>query len=71
MRRSKRKHVRYKSLCGFQRRRTLIPEGTRTAFRAEGEQSSERSDAGSSIVEEVFGFVKKNIPGAKRRKGGR
>jgi hypothetical protein len=23
---------------GFRRRRTLIPEGTRTAFRAEGEQ---------------------------------
>ena len=50
--------------CGFRRRRTLIPEGTRTAFRAEGEQFSERSDAGSSIVQQVFGFVKKNLSGA-------
>ncbi len=53
---------------GFRRRRTLIPEGTRTAFRAEGEQFSERSDAGTSIVQEVFGFVKKNLSGAQRRK---
>ena len=30
---------------GFRRRRTVIPKGTRPAFRAEGEQSSERSDA--------------------------
>jgi len=43
---------------GFRRRRTLIPKGTRTAFRAEGEQLSERSDAGISIVEQVFGLVK-------------
>jgi hypothetical protein len=50
--------------CGFRRRRTLIPEGTRTAFRAEGEQFSERSDAGTSIVQEVFGFVKRNLSGA-------
>ncbi len=49
---------------GFRRRRTLIPEGTRTAFRAEGEQFSERSDAGTSIVQEVFGFVKGNLSGA-------
>lgn len=48
--------------------RTLIPKGTRTAFRAEGEQFSERSDAGTSIVQEVFGFVKKNLSGAQRRK---
>ncbi len=48
---------------GFRRRRTLIPEGTRTAFRAEGERLSERSDAGRSIVEQVFGFVKKNLSG--------
>ena len=53
--------------CGFRRRRTLIPKGTRTAFRAEGEQFSERSDAGSSIVQEVFGFVKENLSGAQRR----
>jgi hypothetical protein len=56
--------------CGFRRRRTLIPKGTRTAFRAEGEQSSERSDAGTSIVEQVFGFVKKNLSGAQRRQAG-
>ena len=49
---------------GFRRRRTLIPKGTRTAFRAEGERFSERSDAGTSIVPEVFGFVKKNLSGA-------
>ena len=55
-------------VCGFRRRRTLIPTGTRTAFRAEGEQFSERSDAGISIVQEVFGFVKKNLSGAQRRK---
>jgi hypothetical protein len=54
-------------MWGFRRRRTLIPKGTRTAFRAEGEQYSERSDAGISIVEEVFGFVKKNLSGAQRR----
>jgi hypothetical protein len=50
------------TLCwGFRRRRTLIPKGTRTAFRAEGEQYSERSDAGISIVREVFVFVKRNL----------
>src|SRR5882757_3748318 len=54
--------------CGFRRRRTLIPKGTRTAFRAEGEQFSERSDAGISIVQEVFVFVKENLSGAQRRK---
>ena len=32
---------------GFRRRRTLIPEGTRTAFRAEDEQFSERGDTHS------------------------
>jgi hypothetical protein len=52
---------------GFRRRRTLIPKGTRTAFRAEGEQYSERSDAGISIVREVFVFVKGNLSGAQRR----
>ena len=29
----------------------MIPEGRRTAFRSEGEQQSERSDAGTVIVE--------------------
>jgi len=29
---------------------------------------SERSDAGHSIVQEVFGFVNRNLSGAQRRK---
>jgi hypothetical protein len=41
----------------------VIQEGTRTAIRAEGEQISERSDAGipivPEIVQEVFGFIKR------------
>ena len=45
----------------------MIPRGRRTAFRAEGERCSERSDAGTSIVQEVFAFVKKNHP---ERSGG-
>jgi hypothetical protein len=48
----------------------VIPKGTRTAFRAEAEQSSERSDAGTLIVEQVFGFVKENLSGAERRQAG-
>ena len=44
-------HQKIGASCGFHRRRTLIPKGTRTAFRAEGERCSERSDAGLSIVE--------------------
>jgi RNA polymerase sigma factor (sigma-70 family) len=59
-------HVREEQLM-FRRRRTLIPKGRRTAFRAEGEQFSERSDAGNSIVQEVFAFVKRNLSGAQRR----
>ena len=35
-----------------------IPAGSRTAFRSEGERRSERSDAGTTIVQKVFGFVK-------------
>jgi len=35
-----------------------IPVGSRTAFRSEGEHPSERSDAGTTIVQKVFGFVK-------------
>src|ERR1700722_6516539 len=35
-----------------------IPVGSRTAFRWEGEHPSGRSDAGSTIVQEVFDFVK-------------
>ena len=29
--------------------------------------NTDRSDAGNSIVQEVFGFVKENLSGAKRR----
>jgi hypothetical protein len=36
---------------------------SRTAFQSEGEQPSERSDAGVMIVQEVFGFVKRGGPG--------
>ena len=35
-----------------------FPEGSRTGFRDDSEHRSERSDAGFSIVQEVFGFVK-------------
>jgi RNA-directed DNA polymerase len=35
-----------------------FPEGSRTGFRDDSEPRSERSDAGLSIVQEVFGFVK-------------
>lgn len=35
-----------------------FPEGSRTGFRDDSEHRSERSDAGLSIVQEVFGFVK-------------
>ena len=45
----------------------LIPKGTRTAFRAEDEQFSERSDAGTSIVEQVFVFVKENLSAVKAK----
>ncbi len=40
-----------------------MPEASRTAFRSEGEQQSEQSDAGVMIVQEVFGFVKRDGPG--------
>ena len=35
-----------------------FPKGSRTAFRDDSGHRSERSDAGFSIVQEVFGFVK-------------
>jgi hypothetical protein len=35
-----------------------FPEGSRAGFRDDSEHRSERSDAGFSIVPEVFGFVK-------------
>jgi hypothetical protein len=39
----------------------VVREGSRTAFRREDEQQSERSDAGRMIVQEVFGFVKRSV----------
>src|SRR5271157_321778 len=46
-----------------------IPEGSRTAFRAEAEHHSERSDAGFLIEREVFGLVKETPD--PERSGGR
>jgi len=45
----------------------LIPKGTRSVFRDDPAQPSERSDAGCLIVEEPIGFVKTKS-GAQRRK---
>ena len=45
----------------------LYNAGSRTAFRSEGEQQSERSDADMVIVEQVFGIVKQDCP---QRSGG-
>jgi hypothetical protein len=39
-----------------------------TGFRAEGEQCSERSDAGKSISREVFVFFTENLSRAQRSK---
>jgi hypothetical protein len=35
-----------------------------TAFRDEPEHQSERSEAGISIVQGVFGFIERNLSGA-------
>lgn len=42
----------------------------RTAFRAEGEQFSERSDAGFSIVQELVRLRQELLSGAQRRRTG-
>ena len=47
----------YAMNVGIPEKMNKIPEGRRTAFRSEGEQQSERSDAGEMIVQEVFGMV--------------
>jgi hypothetical protein len=39
------------ALLGIPVKVNAVPEGFRTAFRSEGEQQSERSDAGMVIVE--------------------
>jgi len=44
---------------GFRRSRTLIPEGIRTAFRDDPEHHRSVATLAHSIVQEVFGFVKK------------
>jgi hypothetical protein len=38
------------------------------AFRDDPKHPSERSDAGISIVQEVFGFIKTNLSEAERKK---
>ncbi len=38
-------------VVGIPVKANMIPEGRRTTFRREGEQRSERSDAGKQIVE--------------------
>src|SRR5260370_38739285 len=47
-----------------------IPEGSRTGFRADPEQPSERSDAGLLIVQEVFGLVKEAEVRSEAEEGG-
>jgi hypothetical protein len=51
-------------MLGIPARANAGAGGMRTAFRAEGEQFSEPSDAGTSMVQEVFGFIKENVSGA-------
>ena len=43
-------------------------EGNPNGIPGSSRTPSERSDAGTSIVQEVFGFVKRNLSGAQRRK---
>jgi hypothetical protein len=54
-------------LLGIPVKVNAIPEGSRTAFRSQDEQQSERSDAGDMIVQEVFVIVKGDPSEAKRR----
>jgi len=46
----------------------VIPEGSRSPFRKETDQASERSDADTSMLPKLIGIVKRNLSGAKRRK---
>jgi hypothetical protein len=64
----RRRSLRHWCYVGIPVKANMIPEGRRTAFRSEGEQQSERSDADMVIVEEVFGIVKGDCP---ERSGGR
>ena len=61
--------------CGFRRRRTLIPKGTRTAFRAEGEQFRSVATLASRLCRKCSSSSRKTYPersagrARKRRKG--
>jgi hypothetical protein len=46
---------------GIPAKPNAVPEGSRTAFRDDPEHHRSVSDAGISIVQEVFGFVKRNL----------
>src|SRR5580704_1410067 len=54
---------------GFRRRRTLIPEGSRTAFRDNPEHHRSVATLATRLCGKGFGFVKRNLSGAKRRNG--
>src|SRR5215831_20032444 len=56
------------SKWGFRRSRTLIPKGSRTAFRDDPEHHRSVATLASRLCGKVFGFVKSNLSGAKRRK---
>jgi hypothetical protein len=45
-------------------------EGNANGIPGRRRTESERSDAGNSIVQEVFAFVKRNVSGAQRRLAG-
>src|SRR5258708_2156582 len=61
--------------CGFRRRRTLIPKGTRTAFRAEGEQFRSEATLASRLCRKCSSSSRETYPersagrARKRRKG--
>src|SRR5260370_15292934 len=63
------------SSCGFRRRRTLIPKGTRTAFRAEGEQFRSVATLASRLCRKCSSSSRETYPersagrARKRRKG--
>ena len=63
-------NARYQSFCragwGFRRSRTLVPEGTEGPS-GMNPTPSKRSDAGASIFQEVFDFVKRVLSGARER----
>src|SRR5258708_39073244 len=62
-------------VCGFRRRRTLIPKGTRTAFRAEGEQFRSVATLASRLCRKCSSSSRETYPersagrARKRRKG--